>query len=73
MSYNGICPKCNLFNSTYCWWQESTTDKWVCYPCGMGRRNEQIKLDTKYQKQLLKSGLHGKIGSGRDKDKTNDH
>lgn len=68
MTYNGICPKCKLHNGTYFWWQESN-NRWVCYACGMGRRNEQIKLDAQYQKQFKTSGSHGDMGSGRDKNK----
>ena len=54
--YTGICPKCNLKNNTNWWWEVASG--WVCYPCGMGRRDEQLKIDAKYQNELAKSKGH---------------
>ena len=44
------CPKCKQVNTTLSWWQISSTNQWVCLPCGMGRREEQNKIEIKYEK-----------------------
>ena len=42
------CTRCKQSNTTYCWWE--SLGSWVCLPCGMGRRNEQNKIELKYIK-----------------------
>lgn len=48
---NKICKKCNLPNDTLWWVEQNNT--WVCYPCGDGRRDEQVKLDKKFKQQII--------------------
>jgi len=43
-----ICPKCHQTNTTLQWWHEESKDRWVCYPCGMGRREEQNRIERKW-------------------------
>lgn len=51
------CPKCNQINTTLMWWESSEYigKNWVCYPCGMRRREEQNRIEKKW----LKDNTHG--------------
>jgi len=31
------------------WWQDERNNRWVCYGCGMGRREEQDKIEKKWR------------------------
>ena len=46
-----ICPKCHQTNTTLQWWHEESKDRWICYPCGMGRREEQNRIDQQWEKR----------------------
>jgi Zn ribbon nucleic-acid-binding protein len=43
-----ICPQCNQPNTTLQWWLDENHDRWVCLPCGMGRREEQNLIEAKW-------------------------
>lgn len=46
-----ICTQCNRWNDINWWWHSETLDRWVCYPCGMGRRKEQDRIDARYKEE----------------------
>lgn len=46
-----ICKLCNLENNTNWWWEgKKNQPAWVCYPCGMDRRQEQLKIDKQWKR-----------------------
>jgi len=44
------CPQCQQWNDINWWWHSQRMDRWVCYPCGMGRRKEQTRIDRPRKK-----------------------
>ena len=44
-----VCPKCLLPNTTLMWWENRKLG-WVCLACGMGRREEQTRMEQKWLK-----------------------
>lgn len=47
------CPKCKQPNTTYCWWEDEKNKRWVCYPCGMNRRDEQNHIEKKWKQDNI--------------------
>ena len=45
---NKICPECCLSNDTLMWWEKST-GVWVCYGCGMDRKQEELQMQNKWK------------------------
>lgn len=46
-----VCHKCSKWNHIDWWWQDEASGRWVCYSCGMGRREEQDKIEAKWEKE----------------------
>jgi len=46
-----MCPQCDQWNTIDWWWRSESLNRWVCYSCGMGRREEQNVIDKKWEKQ----------------------
>jgi len=48
---NHTCPKCEQLNTTLHWWHDEPNNRWICYPCGMGRRKEQNRIEAQWKQQ----------------------
>ena len=46
-----VCPQCRETNTTLMWWEQEDPHRWVCYPCGMGRREEQTRIEQRWKRE----------------------
>jgi len=45
-----LCPSCCRINTVMMWWHDEKNHRWICYPCGMGRREEQDRIERKWKR-----------------------